>query len=79
MVATLSLDGHEAEWESALRRVNAGEEVVLTEHGRPVARIVRIEEPVRVLRRRGGQDAGRIRMSDDFDELPEDLLDAFES
>lgn len=60
-----------------LDRAEAGEEIVITRHGRPVARLgpVRAEaEP-----RRLGRLRGRIRMSADFDAaLPEEILAGFE-
>lgn len=58
-------------------RAMAGEEIVITRHGRPVAKLVRADslgEP-----RRLGLLRGRIRIADDFDApLPEELLKAFE-
>lgn len=78
MAVTVSIDGHEAEWKEALRSVRRGEEVLLTEGGTPVARLVAAEQP-RAVSRRGGEDAGKIVIADDFDMLPEWLLDAFES
>ena len=60
-----------------LRRVAAGEEVIIARAGRPVARLV----PVRELRPRElGCDRGVFSVPDDFDaSLPEDILGAFES
>jgi prevent-host-death family protein len=58
-------------------QVNAGEEVVITRHGRPVARLVpaAAAKPQRKL----GTLRGAIWVGDDFDAaLPEDLLDLFE-
>ncbi|HEV8054390.1 MAG: type II toxin-antitoxin system Phd/YefM family antitoxin [Chloroflexi bacterium] len=59
-----------------LQRVSAGEEIVISRRNRPIARLVPIVgRPVFT----PGQFAGRIALSDDFDEpLPDDLLDAFE-
>jgi prevent-host-death family protein len=58
-----------------LRKVAAGEEVVITRGGRPVARLVPIEPPTRPL----GRDRGRFEVPPDFDApLPEDVLDSFE-
>ena len=58
-----------------LRRVAAGEEVIIRRGGEPIARIV----PITPTRRRVlGEDAGIYEVSDDFDApLPDDLLDAF--
>lgn len=59
-------------------RANAGEEVVITRHGRPVARLVPAAAPPAVERKLGTL-RGQVRMTDDFDDpLPEDLLDLFE-
>ena len=52
----------------------AGEEIIITRSGKPVARLVPIRE-----KRIPGTAKGLIRMSSDFDEpLPDDILDAFE-
>ncbi|MFI5009333.1 MAG: type II toxin-antitoxin system Phd/YefM family antitoxin [Solirubrobacterales bacterium] len=54
-----------------------GEEVVITRRGHPVARI----EPVRPAKARTslfGSLKGQIKMSDDFDDLPENVLRDFE-
>lgn len=78
MAVTVSIDGHEAEWNEALRSVRRGEEVFVTEGGTPVARLLPAGPPGGTYRR-GGQDAGKVVIADDFDPLPEWLLDAFES
>ncbi|NLF07473.1 MAG: type II toxin-antitoxin system prevent-host-death family antitoxin [Pirellulaceae bacterium] len=52
-----------------------GEEIVIAQGGKPVARIVpyeRTNEP-----RKGGQWKGKIRIAPDFDELPSDIGNAF--
>ena len=60
-----------------LDRAAAGEEIVITRNGRPVARLV-AATPAREPRELG-QLKGRIRMRKDFDApLPDDVLDAFE-
>ncbi len=60
-----------------LRRVAAGEEVVIARAGRPIARLV----PVRETRPRElGRDRGVFSVPDDFDEpLPDEILRSFES
>ena len=58
-----------------LRRAEAGEEVVITRSGLPVARL----SPIYDSRRSFGQDRGRFVVPDDFDSpLEEDLLRDFE-
>ena len=58
-----------------LRHAVAGEEVVITRSGRPVARLLAIEEKRPVF----GVDEGRFAVPDDLDApLDEDLLQALE-
>ncbi len=60
-----------------LIRVNAGEEIVITKAGNPIARLVPFSTPSRD--RISGQDRGRLQIAEDFDvPLPEDVLRAFE-
>ncbi len=59
-----------------IQKVNAGEEVVITRGGTPVAKLVSaaLREP-----RELGIDIGRFEVPEDFNEpLPDDLLDSFE-
>ncbi len=59
-----------------LRRVAAGEEIVIARSGRPVARLVPAAPPSE---RRLGRDRGLFELPADFDApLPEELLDAFD-
>lgn len=60
-----------------LDRAAGGEEILITRHGRPVARLGPIREtpPARKL----GRLRGRIKTTTDFDApLPDEILDAFE-
>jgi prevent-host-death family protein len=59
-----------------LRRVAAGEEIVIARNGRRVARLVAVElRPRRLL----GIDEGLFVVPEDFDApLPDDVLAAFE-
>ena len=52
-----------------------GEEVVIGKAGKPVARLVPYRE-VREPRVPGGWE-GRVRIADDFDELPDEVAAAF--
>lgn len=69
---------HEAKthFSKLLRRVMAGEEIVIERSGEPVAKLVPVKEPSAP---RFFEYEGVFEVPDDFDELPEDLLDAFES
>ena len=58
-----------------LRQIAAGEDVIITRSGQPVARLV----PINETRRTFGHDRGRFVVPDDFDApLDEELLRAFE-
>ncbi len=59
-----------------LRRVAAGEQIIITNGGRPAARLVPFEKG---RSREVGFDAGLLTIPDDFDEpLPPELLEDFE-
>ena len=57
-------------------RAAAGEEIVIAKAGRPVAKLVGYSEDDKP-RQLGGWE-GRVWIADDFDELPPDVLAAFE-
>lgn len=60
---------------SLIDKAIAGESVILKKAGKPVAKIVRYNlknEP-----RLPGALRGKIKIADDFDELPEDIARAF--
>lgn len=59
-----------------LQRVSRGEVIVIGRNGRPVAKLVPYEGRSR--RRSPGAWKGRVQIAADFDDLPGDLLDAFE-
>jgi len=69
---------HEAKTQLSklLRRVEAGEDILIGRAGQPVARLTRIEPedtPPRPL----GTWRGRVTISDDFDALPAEVEAAF--
>lgn len=58
-----------------LERVSRGEEVWIARSGKPIAKLVALE--IRKEPRKLGLLRGKIKIADDFDELPADLLAAF--
>lgn len=68
-----------AQFSGLIANVEAGEEIVITRGGKPVAKIVPIERnSKRRLDRRPGFLKGKIRIGPRFyDPLPEEILKAF--
>ena len=60
-----------------VERAEAGEEVVIQRRGKPVARLVSIEPPMHSRSSLHGALKGEIWIADDFDDLPDDVADAF--
>jgi prevent-host-death family protein len=60
-----------------VERAEAGEDVVIQRNGKPVARLVPVVEEPRSLLSVRGAWRGRVHLADDFDELPEDIAEAF--
>lgn len=58
-----------------LELVESGDEVVISRAGRPVARLVPIHRGAH--RASYGSLRGKVRIHEDFDELPDDIADAF--
>lgn len=76
MPATVGVHEAKTHLSRLLRRVSAGEEIVIARGGKPVARLVPVEWRPRVL----GRDRGLFEVPDDFDApLPPEVIAAFES
>jgi prevent-host-death family protein len=76
---TVEVNIHEAKTHLSrlLKRVAAGEDVVIANAGKPVAKLVPYEPPLGP--RIPGRYAGQGWIADDFDDpLPDDLLALFE-
>ena len=58
-----------------IKKVMSGQEVIIGKAGKPVAKLVRYERSDKP--RHPGALRGKIKISDDFDELPEDIAKAF--
>jgi prevent-host-death family protein len=56
-------------------RALAGEEIIIARAGKPVVRLVPLRQDDSP--RQGGQWKGKVRIADDFDELPDDIARAF--
>ena len=64
-----------AQLSALIERALRGEEVVIGKAGKPVARLVKYER--QEVARRPGALAGQITIAPDFDELPDDIAEAF--
>ena len=61
-----------------LTRVEAGEEIVISKAGKPIARLVPWNQNTK--HRTPGLDRGQLQVPDDFDApLPPEVLEGFES
>jgi prevent-host-death family protein len=70
-----SITEAKAQLSALIERVQRGEEVVIAKAGKPVA-VLRAYEG-RAQKRVPGALRGRIRIAEDFDDLPADLAEAF--
>ena len=59
-----------------IERVQAGEEIIIGKAGKPVAKLIRYDESDAP--RQPGFWRGRVRIADDFDELPKSFTAFFE-
>ena len=76
----ISVNVHEAKTHLSrlLERVAAGEEIIISKAGKPMARLLPISKPL--VDRVPGLDKDHNQIPDDFDApLPEDVLELFES
>jgi prevent-host-death family protein len=69
---------HEAKthFSKLVERAAAGEEIVIGKAGKPVARLIPYKEVPP--QRKPGSMKGKIRIARDFDDLPSDVLAAFQ-
>lgn len=68
-MTTISVYEAKTQLSRLLRRVEAGEEVVIARDGKPIARLVGVE---RAKQRQYGAGQGAIWIADDFDEPDDD-------
>lgn len=58
-----------------IERAVEGEEVIICKAGKPIVRLVKYQKEMQP--RKPGYWKGKVRIADDFDELPEHLSAAF--
>jgi prevent-host-death family protein len=77
MAAARQYNVHEAKthFSRILQQVETGEEIVISRAGKPIAKVVPLHPKVRRTGR--GSLRGQIHIPDDFDELPDDIAEAF--
>jgi prevent-host-death family protein len=74
--ALVNLEQAKEQISSLLDRVRGGEEIVISDAGGPVARIVPIDRSRQP--RRPGSAKGKVQIAPDFDApLPDEIIDAF--
>ncbi|MGH2944799.1 MAG: type II toxin-antitoxin system Phd/YefM family antitoxin [Solirubrobacteraceae bacterium] len=59
-----------------VKRVEAGEDIVIARNGKPVARLMAVAG-TNSLAAVHGALRGRVQLAEDFDELPDDIAEAF--
>lgn len=74
MTEEISLRDAKARLSELLDRVENGEEIVITRHGKPSVKITTVE----AYRRSPGALKGNIKIADDFDQTPDHIIDEFE-
>ncbi|CAG0991839.1 hypothetical protein ARNL5_03298 [Anaerolineae bacterium] len=77
MSVVMTVGEAQAEFLALLKQVRQGDEVIIAQDGKPIARVVPVAASA--VRRQPGTAAGQVVMHADFDEpLPPDILDDFE-
>ena len=59
-----------------VERAESGEEILIARNGKPVARLVAVGSTPSLVSIRGAW-RGSVRLAEDFDDLPDDIADAF--
>lgn len=73
-MSQITLQNAEKNWAEILRKVLQGEETIIEQDGKPVAKV----SPVKDEEDWFGMDEGKGWIADDFDETPQNIIDAFE-
>jgi prevent-host-death family protein len=75
IVMLITMSEAKSQFSVLVEKVIAGQEVVIGKAGKPVVKLVRYERTEKT--RQPGALKGKIKIADDFDELPLDIADAF--
>ena len=70
----ITLQAAEKSWTEILQKALNGEEVIIERDGKPVAKV----SPIKADEDWFGMDEGKGWIADDFDETPQEVIDAFE-
>jgi prevent-host-death family protein len=78
MLSVTQVGMHEAKTKLSqlVERAEAGEDIVIARNGKPVARLVPVADTTSLAAVRGVW-RGRVHVADDFDDLPDDIAEAF--
>jgi antitoxin (DNA-binding transcriptional repressor) of toxin-antitoxin stability system len=74
---TINIDQSHIDLSQLLLRIEDGEEIIIANQGIPIAKLIPFH-PSTDRRRSLGIDRGRFTVPEDFNDLPADLLAAFE-
>ncbi len=73
-MSQITLQNAEKSWTEILRKALEGEETIIERDGKPVAKVSPVKEDDDWF----GMDEGKGWIADDFDETPQEIVDAFE-
>ena len=71
----VNLHQAKAHLSSLVQKAALGEEIILCKAGKPMAKLVQYEQPATP--RRAGAWKGKVVIAEDFNTLPDDMLNAF--
>jgi prevent-host-death family protein len=75
-VAQVGMHEAKTKLSQLVERADRGEDIVIARNGTPVARLVPVAGPASIASVRGIWQ-GQVQIADDFDQLPDDIADAF--
>ena len=73
----ISISQAKANFSQIIRKAESGESVTITRHGEPVVTLRAVQQSLNLPKI--GSMKGKIKIADDFDELPPEFMAAFQS